>query len=391
MVTAAGDRLNLKSLPAQSAPGAVIISIDGLGARYLGAYGNDWRQTPNLDRWASQGLLLENALTLCPVHWLDCLTRWERPATAAGIPRDHNQPQRVLVTDDPDIAKRAESRFDEVQWVDLPAADSQIGDWTETQAATFFAQAAEVLAEMTAGQVVWIHSAGFQNDWDAPQDWRWDLVGEEDPEPDENLHPPSSDVEINPADLDPDARCRWLQSYGAQLRVIDQCLGMLFEIIEAHWQSGMPLLAIVLGTRGYPLGEHGVVGQKILTAFDESIHVPLLIRDPRIDTTCQRRQSLVDIHDCPEWLNAWMSPAGFNWLDRWPIMPVADEQTLRGQIGDWRLIRTSHWKWMSNNNRQYLFAKPDDRWEQNDVSSRCPEVIVALSESPVVRETGQGE
>ena len=40
----------------------VCLVIDRLQAGYVGAYGNTWIETPNLDRLASQSFLLEHAL-----------------------------------------------------------------------------------------------------------------------------------------------------------------------------------------------------------------------------------------------------------------------------------------------------------------------------------------
>ena len=41
----------------------VVVMLDTLQFNYLGCYGNDWIQTPNIDRFATQGTLFENAYT----------------------------------------------------------------------------------------------------------------------------------------------------------------------------------------------------------------------------------------------------------------------------------------------------------------------------------------
>ena len=41
----------------------IAIMLDTLQFNYLGCYGNDWIKTPNLDRFAAQGVLFENAYT----------------------------------------------------------------------------------------------------------------------------------------------------------------------------------------------------------------------------------------------------------------------------------------------------------------------------------------
>ena len=38
----------------------IVVMFDSLGANYVGAYGNTWIQTPNMDRLAKEGILFEN-------------------------------------------------------------------------------------------------------------------------------------------------------------------------------------------------------------------------------------------------------------------------------------------------------------------------------------------
>ena len=42
---------------------AIVIMFDSLQFNYLGCYGNDWIKTPNMDRFAKEGALFENAYT----------------------------------------------------------------------------------------------------------------------------------------------------------------------------------------------------------------------------------------------------------------------------------------------------------------------------------------
>ena len=41
----------------------IVVMFDTLQFNYLGCYGNEWIKTPNLDFFASQGVLFENAYT----------------------------------------------------------------------------------------------------------------------------------------------------------------------------------------------------------------------------------------------------------------------------------------------------------------------------------------
>src|SRR4030095_10977301 len=47
-------------------PNILFILSDDHSAPYLGAYGTDWMSTPNLDRFASEGMVFERAFTAAP-------------------------------------------------------------------------------------------------------------------------------------------------------------------------------------------------------------------------------------------------------------------------------------------------------------------------------------
>lgn len=51
---------------AQAAPNILFVLTDDHSAPYLGAYGATWMSTPNLDRFAREGLLFERAFTAAP-------------------------------------------------------------------------------------------------------------------------------------------------------------------------------------------------------------------------------------------------------------------------------------------------------------------------------------
>ena len=44
----------------------VVVTIDRLGAGYLGPYGNTWIETPSFNRLASRSLLLETTIAASP-------------------------------------------------------------------------------------------------------------------------------------------------------------------------------------------------------------------------------------------------------------------------------------------------------------------------------------
>src|SRR5690242_5650374 len=92
---------------------AVVLSIDRLGAAWLGPYGNTWVETPSFKRLAAQSLLCETAIADSPHLGTVCRSWWtgrhamqperdERllPAIAQAAGR-----QSILITDDSDVAE----------------------------------------------------------------------------------------------------------------------------------------------------------------------------------------------------------------------------------------------------------------------------------------------
>ena len=45
---------------------AIVIVLRGCPAGWLGAYGNEWVATPNLDRGASEAVVFDHHLSDCP-------------------------------------------------------------------------------------------------------------------------------------------------------------------------------------------------------------------------------------------------------------------------------------------------------------------------------------
>ncbi len=51
--------------PASTAGNVVIVSVDTRRTAYIGAYGNDWIQTPDLDRFTQQSVRFTHAHSEC--------------------------------------------------------------------------------------------------------------------------------------------------------------------------------------------------------------------------------------------------------------------------------------------------------------------------------------
>ncbi|MEU9094443.1 sulfatase [Streptomyces sp. NPDC087901] len=84
--------------------------------------------------------------------------------------------------------------------------------------------------------------------------------------------------------------------YAALLSMCDQSLGRVLDAMDelALWDD---TLLIVCTDHGLLLGEHGWWGKNVQPWYDETIHTPLFIWDPRSRVQGERRRSLVQTID----------------------------------------------------------------------------------------------
>ncbi|TDD67512.1 sulfatase [Jiangella aurantiaca] len=84
--------------------------------------------------------------------------------------------------------------------------------------------------------------------------------------------------------------------YAALLSMCDHSLGRVLDAMDRYrsWDDTM----LVVGTdHGFLLGEHGWWGKNVQPWYDETIHTPLFIWDPRVGSADERRSSLVQTID----------------------------------------------------------------------------------------------
>lgn len=84
--------------------------------------------------------------------------------------------------------------------------------------------------------------------------------------------------------------------YAALLTMCDESLGRVLDLMDAHdmWDDTM---LIVCTDHGFMLGEHGWWGKNVQPWYDETIHNPLFVWDPRLGAAGERRDELVQTID----------------------------------------------------------------------------------------------
>jgi len=188
----------------------------------------------------------------------------------------------------------------------------------------------------------------------------------------------------------------------------------LLEWLTAN-PAGRETLLVVTAPRGFPLGEHGRIGDWDEALHAELVHVPLLIRFPDQQGASGRSSALVQPADVFATLLDWFGlrevQGGGSGRS---LLPLVDneEAVLRDRAcavagnGE-RGVRTPSWylrvrhgdegrtnahdgsasfkpgaDGLSSSDRSLgeaqLYKKPDDMWEVNDVANRCADVVDAL-------------
>jgi arylsulfatase A-like enzyme len=382
---------------------AICLLIDRLHAGYLGAYGNTWVETPELDRLAAEGFLFEQFLIDTPRPDEICRSYWQ--GWHALLPSDASDsggqalPTRLrelgvratLMTDEPIAARHPmAAAFDQVIATDCPGASRIADSMDRTHLAEFFARAVDQIDAAREPFLFCCHLQGLGAAWDAPLEFRAAYVDEGDPEPTDSAEVPSWTLG---EDEDPDRLLAVSQAYAGQVSLLDACVGGLLEFLRTS-PAGKETLLVLASTRGIPLGEHRQVGPAHEALYGELVHVPLILRFPDASGATLRSQALVQPADVWATLLEWwaLDDLSGNPGPRGPagspgpasLMPLISGQaaSLRDRaavVGHDRRrgLRTAAW-YLRDGPRAELYAKPDDRWEVNDVADRHPDVVDLL-------------
>jgi hypothetical protein len=150
---------------------------------------------------------------------------------------------------------------------------------------------------------------------------------------------------------------------------------------------------MLLGSRGFALGEHGSIGSERKILFSERLHLPWLLYEcgntipiPRVSGLSQPADVGATLFD---WFGVEATPNISDGLSLAPQLrgkqsELRELAVAKGIDGE-RAVRTLEWLLRSlppiddsAEETLQLYAKPDDRWESNDVAIRCEKEVEAL-------------
>jgi len=361
----------------------------------LGAYGNAWVRTPRLDRLASQSLVFDQAIINSPDLAEIYDAYWRLPEASSEA--DAAQPKRsiitelrdhgvttLLVTDEPLVASHPlAAAFSKTHLVKGRKVVALAKDAEHTGLARLFAAAGEALASATEPFLLWIHARGMGSPWDAPFELREQYRSEEDPLPSDVVEVPSKPMTDED---DPDELLDVQHRYAGQVSALDLSLGTFLDELDES-ARGDTNLFMFLSARGFPLGEHGRIGPRA-EALDEALYseliqVPWMLRLPDARVALVRSFELVQPIDVPSTLLDWCisSSAAGSAAPR-SLLRIAEGEPrvsrprayVRAGVGEHGLRTPAWYARQDAAGRLELYAKPDDRWEVNQVADRSAEV-----------------
>jgi len=387
----ASQNVIMKSPPQSS----ILLLADGLRASSLGPYGNTWFETDSLNRLAAESLLFEQCISDSIDNQLGiqgiltgrhCCS--PRPVANELVDAISSAgTDTVLITSNLDNVPESADCFDAVVEVDLPQNELPAADVASTALAAYFAAAVDFIQNCNQPVFLLLDSPGFSNAWDAPYSFRQQLADDDDPEPSELAIAPG--MQFNESTDDPDLLFDFQVAYSGQVALFDTLLGILLDEIEqSNWASRA--LFCLASNRGFPLGEHGVVGYYRPILHTEITHCPLLVRWPKAinaNRITGRSQQLVQPGAIYSLLRDWHQlpdqQMTFQAIEQNRIMPNEKSAAVISRCHQDDIvqysIQTQAWKLINGSSLQ-LYVKPDDMWDYNNVLSLCRPVAESLEQ-----------
>ena len=325
----------------------VIVTIDGLRAAALGAYGQTAYETPAFDALAADGLTHE---------WCYAATPDPRDLFRALAGTTRWGPVVRLVTDDARIAAASHEAIAHVETLDLDPPREPASAIDQTYAAGAWQGFAAAIADSAPddGEAVWLHTRGLYGPWDAPLELIEAQRDEDDVAIGAGVTPPEAEVAAGDEDTAFAAACR----YAAEVMVHDACLAGWRDIAEGVFE-GHDWRLVVAGTRGFPLGEHGRVGGVDPRLFSEQMQVPLLVLTSESADAFTRENRPLTL------------AAGFAANRSGRRVELSSASNAAALLENDRLLRRPGAD--EAGEEAELYVKPDDRWEQNDIAKLEPD------------------
>ena len=361
---------------------ALVITFDQLPASILGCYGNEWIDTPGLDRLAARGFVADQ-----------CWTSHAGPATADDVfAAAQTAALRMVILQetgtDVDFSQVPGARIRELSGETGSAAKPARIPMAELVRA---AQAEWASSSPQAAQLVWLHARGLTVPA-LPPDGFAELYYDE-----------FEDRAVHVATLPDEERQRHPAASAGMVSLLDHWIGQQLELVLGESAESSEVLVAVTAARG-------VAWQPMPNTFgpldvlrSPTTQVPLLIcgtgAEARSIPAGDRSSRLLSTRDLGSLLAWWFPSANANavswpeWLAGRTAAHQAGVETVSPHSG--RRLTTQEWGLIlpaKSADATYpaeagplLFRKPEDAWEVNNVSSVSLDTVDRLAGQPTPR------
>lgn len=426
---------------------ALVLTCDRWHLDFLGCYGNDWLETPNLSKLAAHGVVFDRHFAACVDPEFASLAWWtgrtQIPHPVDSAPSEWNISglsaagiRTVLfVEDSQEHSSQVTPPFDEIHAVqgrdDLEAKE------TATPFARLVMRVEEWLAENSGDDrptLLWLRSRGVPIPWLPPQgfvDLYLDDFGlktevetsvhevddgelplAEGPEfIDDEIAEFAEEQDLAPEQSRVSEETRYaLAMYASYATMLDRWFGRLMATITRNpiWNAALVVFTAATGQPFFATGDEGASNLDDLAhglpLRGELIQTPLIVRLPGVqsgdlDHAGTRRPALVQTVD--------LLPTMFDWFEIPPseefegasVLPVIRQQIdeiheslVIGDAAGAVALCTQDVLYVESTGtdpedepRIRLFEKPFDRWDVSDVANQSPGRVDELREELSVR------
>lgn len=349
----------------------LVIAARGLQPGYLGCYGNDWVDTPHLDRLAAEGIVLDR-------HYADCPAAKTRGSWSGvyQFPQPDNSPPPTA-----DLSNRLADVLEQHGIAHLFLAEpiplsSRKIDPLERRIRQTLRELDRLAKEPQ--WLLWLDLPSLHPPWQIPEEFLNPYFSVEEEEENEPLEP-WLEPPVGPIDPTDDVAWDRLQfTYAAAVSCLDDRVGALLDAVEKN------VLICFMAEDGLALGEHGRIGNGSSGLHDERVHVPCILRLPDGEEAGRRVPALTQPVDLlPTLVDAFGLPLppvhGCSLLplvrgQAERVRPYACSGLTSEDALEWAL-RTPEWTFLlpprvpaaDVARLARLYVRPDDRWEVNNV------------------------
>lgn len=361
----------------------LLLTFEGLSPASLSCYGASWNRTESIDAIAADGVTFDRVIA----NHTDPLRQLSAWLRTPGFIAD----RCTLVTDDERLAD-LDSIDRAGELILLPMRPGGVADSIED---TTLAALASVAAEQIAmDENVWMHSRFLTKCWDAPRRLfpiehldiedegpldASDTIEEEILQADRLIaaiekvpsildawQPP--ELSLSPKD-DPDWIMAWMRTYGCQVRLIDQVVGLLSDMAVEHHHGGI----VIAGTSGFALGQNQAIGHRAGPLRSCHLQVPFLLK--RFDAATTHRagvrsrwaiglDQLVSLIGDEANQDAIVSAAQWaRQTETTSILTYQEDLPVAVNTNEWFYVDEER-----NGTIGKLYLKPDDACDVNDVA-----------------------